>query len=273
MCSLASRVTTGTYLDKILDNTIQEVAKRKRQLSFADLAYVARERVRKHVSLAGSLQARDIGIIAEIKRASPSKGPIAPDIVATDVARDYLAGGCAGISVLTDGTFFGGSLDDLHEVSTIAHADKTPRPVLRKDFIVDPYQIIEACSAGADAVLLIVAALEDSQLKELADAAGRYGIETLIEVHDEEELARALKIRGALIGINNRDLRSFNVDLATTERIAPLVPEGVTIVGESGIRTHQDIKRLQSAGVHAVLVGETLMRHADRRQALQELVG
>lgn len=273
MCSVVSRVTTGTYLDKILDNTLLEVAERKRMLSFSDLAYVARERVRRHVSFAGSLQARDVGIIAEIKRASPSKGPIAPGIVAAEIAGDYLAGGCAAISVLTDDTFFGGSLDDLHEVSTLAHADKIPRPVLRKDFIVDPYQIVEACSAGADAVLLIVAALEDSQLKELADAAGRYGIETLIEVHDEEELARALKIRGALIGINNRDLRSFNVDLSTTERIAPLVPKGVTIVGESGIRTREDVKRLQSAGVHAVLVGETLMRHADRQQALRELLG
>jgi indole-3-glycerol phosphate synthase len=269
---VASRVSTGTYLDKILDNTIQEIAQRKRQLSFADLAYIARERVRKHVSLAGALQTREVGIIAEIKRASPSKGPIASDIVATDVARDYLAGGCAGISVLTDGKFFGGSLDDLHEVSTVAHSDTIPRSVLRKDFIVDPYQIIEACSAGADAVLLIVAALEDSQLKELADAAGRYGIETLIEVHDEDELARALKIRGALIGINNRDLRSFNVDLATTERIAPLVPDGVTIIGESGIRTREDVERMQSAGVHAVLVGETLMRHTNRQQALAELL-
>lgn len=273
MCDVASRFTTGTYLDKILENTLQEVAERKRMLSFSDLAYVARERVQQHVSLAGSLQLPDIGIVAEIKRASPSKGAIAPGIVAKDVARDYLAGGCAAISVLTDGKFFGGSLDDLHEVSTVAHADKIPRPVLRKDFVVDPYQIMEARSAGADAVLLIVAALEDSQLKELSDAAGRYGIEMLIEVHDENELARALKIQGALIGINNRDLRSFTVDLATTERIAPLVPEGVTIVGESGIRTREDVKRLQAAGVHAVLVGEMLMRHSDRQQALRELQG
>ncbi len=273
MCNVASKVNTGTYLDKILENTLREVAERKRVISFADLAYVARERAQSQVSLAQSLQGPDVGIIAEIKRASPSKGPIAPDMVATDVARDYLAGGCAAISVLTDEKFFGGSLDDLHAVSSVAHADVTPRPVLRKDFVLDPYQIVEACSAGADAVLLIVAALDDAHMKELADTAARYGIETLIEVHDEAELERALKIRGALIGINNRDLRSFNVDLATTERIAPLVPDGVTIVGESGIRTRDDIARLQAAGVHAVLVGETLMRRTDRRQALQELRG
>lgn len=273
MCSVASRVTTGTYLDKILNNTIDEVNSRKRQLSFADLAYVARERTRKHVSLEKSLRSRSVGVIAEIKRASPSKGAIAPGVDAAEVAADYLAGGCAGISVLTDEKFFGGSLDDLHAVSSMAHADSNPRPVLRKDFVIDPYQVVEACTAGADAVLLIVAALEDSQLKELADAAGRYGIEILAEVHDEDELARALKIRGALIGINNRDLRSFEVDLATTERIAHLVPEGVTIVGESGIRTRADVQRLHAAGVHAVLVGESLMRHTNRREALQELTG
>ena len=188
------------------------------------------------------------------------------------MAADYLAGGCAAISVLTDETYFGGSLDDLHQVAALAHEDTKPRPVLRKDFVVDEYQIIEARVAGADAILLIVAALTDEELAHLARVAENYGLDALVEVHDEAELKRALKIGPALIGINNRDLRTFNVDLATTERLAPRVPEGVTIVGESGIRTHQDIERLRRAGVHAVLVGETLMRQPDRAQAIRELL-
>lgn len=269
---MGARTATGTYLDKILANTQREVAVRKAKLSLADLKYVAHERGRPSVSLVESLRAHEIGIIAEIKRASPSKGSIAADIVATDVAADYLAGGCAGISVLTDETFFRGSLDDLHQVAKLAHDDELPRPVLRKDFVVDSYQIVEACVAGADAVLLIVAALEDTELSELNKTAENYGLDVLVEVHDEAELKRALKIGPALIGVNSRDLRSFTVDLATIERLAPLVPDGVTIVGESGIRTRDDIERLRVVGVHSFLVGETLMLESDRRAALQELL-
>lgn len=268
---MTARQKIGTYLDTILENTVQEVARRKRQIHEADIRYIARERPGA-VSLTGALRKDGIGVIAEIKRASPSKGEIAPGINALDVAADYLQGGCAAISVLTDTKFFGGSLDDLHQVSQRAHADPQPRPVLRKDFVIDAYQIYEARAAGADAVLLIVAALDDSELRDLHRTARNYGIDVLVEVHDEDELRRALLINPDIIGINNRDLRTFQVDLATTERLAPLIPDGVLIVGESGIGTADDIARLRNAGVDAVLVGESLMRSPDRARALQELV-
>jgi indole-3-glycerol phosphate synthase len=269
---MTSRQKVGTYLDTILENTIAEVAQRKRMISEADIRYVARERAQT-VSFVESLRRPGIGIISEIKRSSPSRGAIAPDIVATDVATDYLDGGCAAISVLTDAKFFGGSLDDLHQVAHLAHAHRVPRPVLRKDFVVDAYQIYEARAAGADAVLLIVAALDDDELKDLHRVARNYGIDVLVEVHDEDELRRALRIQPDVIGINNRDLRSFAVDLTVTERLAPMVPEGVLVVGESGIYTRNDVDRLRAAGVDAVLVGESLMRQDDRVAALRELAG
>jgi indole-3-glycerol phosphate synthase len=208
---------------------------------------------------------------AEVKRASPSKGAIAPDIVAADVAREYIAGGASAISVLTDRTFFRGSIEDLEAVAALGRASVTP--VLRKDFVIDAYQIAEAKAAGAAAVLLIVAALEFARLAELHDAAREYGLDALVEVHDEAELEIALGIGAALVGVNNRDLRSFNVNLATTERLAAAVPDEVTLVGESGIRTRDDVERLRQAGVHAVLVGETLMRAPDRSAAIRELLG
>lgn len=266
-----SRPGVGTYLDRILENTAREIASRKKIISDADIRYVARERTHS-VSLVDALRRPGVGVISEIKRASPSKGDIAPGIVATEVAADYLEGGCAAISVLTDEKFFGGSLDDLHQVAALAHADRIPRPVLRKDFVIDEYQIFEARAAGADAILLIVAALSDSELKSLSRTARNYGVDVLVEVHDEDELRRALRISPEIIGINNRDLRTFDVDLATTERLAARIPDGVLIVGESGIRTPEDIKRLADAGVDAVLVGETLMREADRANALRRLI-
>jgi indole-3-glycerol phosphate synthase len=268
---VTSRPTTGTYLDRILENTVREVAQRKRMISEADIRYVARERPQS-VSLVDSLRGNGVGIIAEIKRASPSKGEIAPDIIAGDVAADYLEGGCAAISVLTDTHFFGGSLDDLHQVAELAHSHSTPRPVLRKDFVIDQYQIFEARAAGADAILLIVAALSDAELASLAKTARNYAIDVLVEVHDEQELRRALRVDPTMVGINNRDLRTFEVDLATTERLAPMVPEGVLIVGESGISEARDIERLRQVGVDAVLVGESLMRSADRVGSLKELL-
>ena len=159
----------------------------------------------------------------------------------------------------------------MHKVAALAHAQDIPRPVLRKDFVVDEYQIFEARAAGADAVLLIVAALSDDELKALARTAKNYGVDVLVEVHDEDELRRALRISPDIVGINNRDLRTFNVDLATTERLAPKIPEGVVIVGESGVNSAADVHRLQQAGVDAVLVGESLMRNPDRVVALREL--
>jgi len=266
---MTAGTTTGTYLDRILENTIAELKARQAQIALATLEAEARA-MPAAISMTAALRHSGVAIIAEVKRASPSKGPIAPGIVATEVAVDYIAGGTSAISVLTDERFFHGSLGDLRSVSTLAHDSAVP--VLRKDFVIDVYQIAEARTAGADAILLIVAALADEALLELHSAAVDAGMDALVEVHDEAELNRALAAGATLIGVNNRDLRTFEVDLATTERIAALVPPEVTLVGESGIRTRADVERLGRAGVHAVLVGETLMRAPDRAAALRELL-
>ena len=264
--------TTGTYLDRILENTATALARRRNLAPLADILRVA-EAMPIAIPFAAALRRNGIAIIAEIKRASPSKGPIAPDIIATDVAREYIAGGAAAISVLTDETFFRGTIEDLEAVAAFGRAATPSTPVLRKDFVIDAYQIAEARAAGAAAVLLIVAALERPLLAELHDAAREYGLDVLVEVHDETELEIAIGIGSTLIGVNNRDLRSFNVDLATTERLAALVPPDVMLIGESGIRTRADVERLGRAGAHAVLVGEALMRAADRPTAVRELLG
>ncbi len=264
--------TTGTYLDRILENTASEVERRKTLRSLVDVEREA-ESQPAAIPFAAALRGSGVSIIAEIKRASPSKGAIAPDIIATDVAREYIDGGAAAISVLTDETFFRGTIGDLQAVASLGREAAQPTPVIRKDFIIDAYQIAEACSVGAAAVLLIVAALDRSTLAELHQAVYAYGLDALVEVHDEAELEVALGIGAKLIGVNNRDLRSFTVDLATTERIAARVPKNVTLVGESGIRTRADVERLGRAGVHAVLVGETLMRAPGRAAAVRELLG
>jgi indole-3-glycerol phosphate synthase len=263
---------TGTYLDRILENTAAELARRQAARSLEDVERAARG-MPQPVPFASSLRGTEVAVIAEVKRASPSKGPIAPGVGAVEVARDYIAGGAAAISVLTDERFFHGSLDDLRSVASLAHGGAPPVPVLRKDFVLDAYQIAEARAAGADAILLIVAALDDARLAELLQAATGWGLAALIEVHDEAELERALRVGARVVGINNRDLRSFAVDLATTECVARLAPPDVTIVGESGIRTRADVERLGRAGVHAVLVGESLMRAPDRAAAVRELRG
>jgi indole-3-glycerol phosphate synthase len=262
--------TTGTYLDRILENTANELTQRKALVPLADV-WAAADAAPEPLPFAETLRRNAVAVIAEVKRASPSKGAIATDIVAADVAREYIAGGASAISVLTDRTFFQGSIEDLETVAALGRASSTP--VLRKDFVIDVYQIAEAKAAGAAAVLLIVAALEPGRLAELHDAAREYGLDALVEVHDEAELEIALGIGATIIGVNNRDLRSFDVDLATTERLAAHVADEITLVGESGIRTRDDVDRLRKAGVHAVLVGETLMRAPDRAAALRELLG
>jgi indole-3-glycerol phosphate synthase len=270
--SVSSLTTRGTYLDRILENTLAELATRREGRPFAEVEAAARQQPTA-IPFAAALRTSSVAIIAEVKRASPSKGLIAPHIVAVDVASEYLRGGAAAISVLTDSAFFQGSLDDLQDVAALARAHTPAVPVLRKDFVLDAYQVAEARAAGASAVLLIVAALDDSRLRELLASAREYDMEALVEVHDEAELARALAAGATLIGVNNRDLRSFQVDLATTERVASQVPAHVTLVGESGIQTRDDIDRLGRSGVHAVLIGETLMRAPDRTAALRELLG
>jgi indole-3-glycerol phosphate synthase len=204
--------------------------------------------------------------IAEVKRASPSAGPIRPDADPVAIAREYEAAGAAAVSVLTDEQYFDGSLGFLGRVrGAIAP------PVLRKDFLVDPYQIVEARAIGADAVLLIVAALNDDQMHELAGTAGEVGLDVLVEVHDRAELERALELETPLIGINNRDLHSFETRLETTLELLPYVPADRLVVTESGIHTAEDIALMRNHQVYGFLVGEAFMRAADPGARLREL--
>ena len=206
-------------------------------------------------------------VIAEIKKASPSKGTIRERFDPSLHARQYQSAGATCLSVLTDERFFGGSLADL-----AAARSACTLPLLRKDFVIDPYQIVEARAWGADAVLLIVAALEAEALRSLAGVAVEEGLDVLVEVHDEAELGVAVESGASLIGINNRDLRTFETTLEVSRRLAPLVPSGRLVVSESGIRTAEDLARLRQAGVHAFLIGERLMAAPDPGDALASLI-
>ncbi|MCA9858290.1 MAG: indole-3-glycerol phosphate synthase TrpC, partial [Thermomicrobiales bacterium] len=223
------------------------------------------------ISLRRALHAPGLSLIAEIKRASPSKGRFPVEFEVDEVASSYRSSGANAISVLTDEPFFQGSLADLEATCRVAHEGAGSIPVLRKDFIIDEYQLLEARAHGADATLLIVGALTGDRLGELMRAADSIGIEVLVEVHDESEMDRALAAGANLIGINNRDLRTFVVDLGVSERLAAMVPEDVVLVGESGIFTAGDANRMRSAGMDAVLVGESLIVAQDRAAAVAQI--
>lgn len=256
---------TGTYLDRILQRTAGTVAVSKAAVSPAEMAHRAAEAA---PAIKPDLQRDTVTLIAEFKRASPSKGVFPVEIDPVDVATAYIDGGVAAISCLTDAPFFQGSLADLEAVVATS-AGRIP--VLRKDFTIDDYQIDEARAHGASMVLLIVAALDDAQLRDYRQHVEALGMTALVEVHDETEAERAVNSGASLIGINNRDLRSFVTDLGTTERIAPMLPPEATIVGESGIFSVDDVARMAACGVDTILVGESLILQSDRAAAVRAL--
>lgn len=254
-----------SYLERILPAVRRRLEERRARLPLHALAALPGGGPRP--SFAAAIASPGISLIAEIKRASPSKGPIRLDLKVGEWVAAYEAGGVRAISVLTEEDFFRGSLDDLKAASKA-----TGLPVLRKDFVVDAYQIHEARVYGASAVLLIVALLGDGQLGELAALALEQGLDVLLEVHDAREMARALAVEKAIIGINNRDLSTFTVSLDVTACLAGLVPQGRLMVSESGIKTRADMDRLAGLGVDAVLVGEALLREAHPQEAIRVLV-
>jgi indole-3-glycerol phosphate synthase len=255
----------ATYLDRIVPAVRRRLSERKRRLSQDRLEAMAEPG--RRASFAGAVAAPGVSLIAEIKRASPSQGPIRPDLDVAALAGEYERAGARAASVLTEEDHFYGSLDDLRTA-----AKSTSLPLLRKDFIVDGYQIYEARAFGASAVLLIAALLDGPDLRELAGLAEGIGLDVLLEVHDEAEMARALEIEGPIIGVNNRDLRTFTVSLEVTERLASLVPPGRLLVSESGVKDRGDVSRLAAAGVDAILVGESILRESDVRVAIGELL-
>ena len=246
-----------------------EVRQRKSASSLADLEARARQQAPpRGFRRALEDKAREgFALIAEIKQASPSKGLIREDFHPAQHARDYAAGGAACLSVLTDAPYFHG-----HEDFLIAARAACTLPVLRKDFIVDPWQVLEARAIGADAILVIVAALDPHAAAEIEAAARERGMDVLVEVHDAPEMERASRLKSRLIGINNRDLKSFVTDLQVTEQLAPLAPDDALVVAESGIAGHGDLRRLAGHGVRCFLVGESLMRCPDIAAATRTLL-
>jgi len=254
-------------LDRILDHKRVELAAACRREAPESLARRAEAEAGPLRDFAGAIaRGPEPRVIAEVKRRSPSRGEIRADFDPVACATAYAEGGAAAISVLTDESFFGGHLDFL---AAVRRAVDTP--LLRKDFVIDAYQVDEARVEGADAVLLIAAALAPDALASLRARAEALGLTALVEVHDEAELDVALAAGARVVGINNRDLRTFDTDLGVTERLAPRIPQGVVVVAESGIFTRADMARLAESGAHAFLVGESLMREADVAGALRRL--
>ncbi len=253
----------GTILDRILARKREEVASAMVTAPLAQIRAMAADRPPAR-GFAAALAGPRIAVIAEIKRGSPSAGAFAPDLDAAELAATYESAGAAAISVLTDRDFFQGAPADLR-----AARAATAVPVLRKDFILDPYQVYESRLMGADAMLVIIAAVDNEA--ELLGLGGELGLQCLVEVHDEYEIERATAAGAKIVGVNNRDLRTFETDIAVTERLGQHLPEGALLVSESGIRTTEQVTRLAAAGVDAILVGESLVRAADPAAALREL--
>ncbi len=254
-------------LDDIVANTRRELSEAKQRLPLRELVERAAVAPPRR-DYAGALRGDDLRLIAEIKKASPSKGLLRGDFDPLAIAACYIAAGAHAISVLTDRRYFQGSLDDLYRVSQYSTV-----PLLRKDFIVDPYQVYEAVLAGASSALLIVGILDDAELVDLIALERSLGLEPQVEVHDAREIERALRADALIVAINNRDLKTFEVDLATTERLRPLIPSDRIVVSESGIHTAADVERLRAANVQAIHIGESLMVSDDPGRKVQELMG
>lgn len=257
-----------TILDEIYKHKLFEIAENKKRIPVE----VLKEDIRKRpeTKAFGRVLKSDtnITVIAEIKKASPSLGIIREDFNPTEIARLYKAGGAVAISVLTDEKFFHGSLSYLTDVK-----ESVDLPVLRKDFIVDPYQIYEARSAGADAILLIAALLSKEEIQRFLELAEDLDLDCLVEVHSETELQKVLQTSANIVGINNRDLATFKTDLETTLRLRPMIPQGKIVVSESGIKSRAEIVKLFKIGINAILIGETLMKSDDIPTKLHELLG
>jgi indole-3-glycerol phosphate synthase len=255
-----------SHLDRLVADARRDLERRRESVSEQELERAARHRQPR--DFLAALRDPGISVIAEHKRRSPSAGDIRADLTLGEVVAAYERGGAAAISVLTDGASFGGSLADL-----AAAREVTELPIVRKDFIVERYQLLEAAAAGADAALIIVAALPDEDVRRLHEEARELGLTPLVEVHDAAELKRALAIGASLIGINNRNLATLEVDVRTTFELLEAIPDGVTVVAESGLRDREQLEELEAAGVDAVLIGESLMRAEDVEHAVGALLG
>jgi indole-3-glycerol phosphate synthase len=260
---------TPDILKRIVEVKRREVERLKVEVPISELEKRI-ESLGLPLNMAGALMGDSVRIIAEIKKASPTKGLLRPDFDPIELATAYADNGAAAVSVLTNADHFQGSIEHL----AAAHRVLRPRgiPVLRKEFIFDDYQVFEARAHGADAILLIVGMLSSTRLAELMDLARRFWLQCLVEVHDEEELGAALDAGAEIVGINNRDLRTFKTDLAVTETLARLIPAGGIVVSESGIHGRADVRRVSEAGAHAVLIGEALVTAGDPGAKLRELL-
>ncbi|MDN3513989.1 MAG: indole-3-glycerol phosphate synthase TrpC [Candidatus Brocadia sp.] len=256
-----------TILDDIYKHKLSEIAENKKRIPIEILMKGIQKRQGTGYFSRALKSNANIRIIAEIKKASPSMGIIREDFNPTEIAHIYEAGGAAAISVLTDERFFQGSLSYLTEVKKAVDL-----PILRKDFIIDPYQVYEARAAGADAILLIAALLSKEEIQRFLNLAKELDMDCLVEVHTETELQKVLQTNAGIIGINNRDLTSFKVDLETTFRLRPMIPDGKIVVSESGIKSRAEIEKLFKKGINAILIGEILMKSADILTKLHELL-
>jgi len=254
-------------LQQIVENKKEEIARQKEILPLAELRQMLADRI-PTLDFAGAIRGRDCAVIAEVKRSSPSKGRIREDFDPVGIARIYEANGASAVSILTERKFFEGRAAFVPQIRKAVNL-----PLLRKDFIVDPYQIVETRVLGADALLLIARVLEAGELLDSIGLASELGLAALVEVHDEPDLEKALSAGARIVGINNRDLETFRTDLDVSVRIARRVPKGVTVVSESGINRRGDIERLMGEGIHVFLVGESLMREKDIGMKLREFLG